>query len=65
LQRAPLASVSDGFELPDQGIRMEELEVSLIEQALNKTAGNRSRAARLLGLSRDTLLYRMKKYAIA
>ncbi len=64
LQRAPLATVSDGFELPDQGIRMEELEVSLIEQALNKTAGNRSRAARLLGLSRDTLLYRMKKYAI-
>ncbi len=57
--------VADGFELPDQGIRMEELEVSLIEQALSKTAGNRSRAARLLGLSRDTLLYRMKKYAIA
>jgi transcriptional regulator with PAS, ATPase and Fis domain len=59
------APVTDGFELPDLGIRMEELEVSLIEQALSKTAGNRSRAARLLGLSRDTLLYRMKKYAIA
>ncbi len=57
--------VANGFELPDQGIRMEELEVSLIEQALSKTAGNRSRAARLLGLTRDTLLYRMKKYAIA
>jgi transcriptional regulator with PAS, ATPase and Fis domain len=55
----------DGFELPDQGLRMEELEVSLIEQALSKTAGNRSRAARLLGLTRDTLLYRMKKYEIA
>ncbi len=64
-QQRTTARVSDGFELPDQGIRMEELEVSLIEQALNKTAGNRSRAARLLGLSRDTLLYRMKKYAIA
>jgi DNA-binding NtrC family response regulator len=59
------APVADGFELPDQGIRMEDLEVSLIEQALSKSAGNRSRAARLLGLSRDTLLYRMKKYAIA
>ncbi len=64
-QRQPKSVVADGFELPDQGIRMEELEVSLIEQALSKTAGNRSRAARLLGLSRDTLLYRMKKYAIA
>jgi DNA-binding NtrC family response regulator len=59
------AGTSSSFELPDQGIRMEELEVSLIEQAPSKTAGNRSRAARLLGLSRDTLLYRMKKYAIA
>ncbi|MCU7851574.1 MAG: sigma-54 dependent transcriptional regulator [Candidatus Thiodiazotropha sp. (ex Monitilora ramsayi)] len=63
---APKATVtSDGFQLPDQGIRMDELEANLIEQALYKTAGNRSRAARLLGLSRDTLLYRMKKYAIA
>ncbi|MCU7916550.1 MAG: sigma-54 dependent transcriptional regulator [Candidatus Thiodiazotropha sp. (ex Gloverina cf. vestifex)] len=63
---APKATVtSDGFQLPDQGIRMDELEANLIEQALYKTAGNRSRAARLLGLSRDTLRYRMKKYAIA
>ncbi len=57
--------VTDGFELPEHGICMDELEVSLIKQALCKTAGNRSRAARLLGLTRDTLLYRMKKYAIA
>lgn len=61
----PREPFSSGFELPDQGIRMDELEASLIEQALLRTAGNRSRAARLLGLSRDTLLYRMKKYAIA
>lgn len=62
---APKSMLSDGFQLPDQGISMDELEASLIEQALSKTAGNRSKAARLLGLSRDTLLYRMKKYAIA
>jgi len=29
-----------------------------------QTEGNRSRAARLLGLTRDTFLYRLKKYAI-
>ncbi|HEY0634426.1 MAG TPA: sigma-54 dependent transcriptional regulator [Gammaproteobacteria bacterium] len=52
------------FALPDSGLRLEELEQSLIRQALDKTQGNRSRAARLLGLSRDTLLYRLKKYAI-
>jgi DNA-binding NtrC family response regulator len=61
----PKTMLSDGFQLPDQGISMDELEASLIEQALFKTAGNRSKAARLLGLSRDTLLYRMKKYTIA
>ena len=52
------------FALPDNGLCLEELEQSLIRQALDKTHGNRSHAARLLGLSRDTLLYRLKKYAI-
>lgn len=52
------------FALPDSGVRLDELEQSLIRQALDKAQGNRSRAARLLGLSRDTLLYRLKKYAI-
>jgi DNA-binding NtrC family response regulator len=53
------------FRLPDSGIALEELERSLIGEALRKSGGNRSHAARLLGLSRDTLLYRLKKYAIA
>lgn len=53
------------FTLPDNGIRLEELEQEMIRQALERTRGNRSRAARLLGLSRDTLLYRIKKYALA
>ncbi|MEJ2621520.1 MAG: sigma-54 dependent transcriptional regulator [Candidatus Thiodiazotropha sp.] len=52
------------FVLPEQGLSMDQLEADLIEQALSKTLGNRSKAARLLGLTRDTLLYRMKKYAI-
>ncbi|EGV49763.1 sigma-54 interaction domain-containing protein [Candidatus Endoriftia persephone] len=52
------------FVLPDDGLVLDELEANLIQQALGRTSGNRSKAARLLGLSRDTLLYRMKKYAI-
>ena len=36
----------------------------MIRQALDRTHGNRSRAAKLLGLTRDTLLYRIKKYAL-
>lgn len=52
------------FTLPDSGIRLDELEKQMIRQALAKAQGNRSRAARLLGLTRDTLLYRIKKYAL-
>jgi DNA-binding NtrC family response regulator len=58
------AAQAGGFRLPEAGIRLDELEVQMIYQALERTGGNRSRAARLLGLTRDTLLYRMKKYAI-
>ena len=51
--------------LPDSGLSLENVEIDLIQQALSKTLGNRSKAARLLGLTRDTLLYRMKKYALS
>lgn len=50
--------------LPESGLSLEALEIELIQQALDKASGNRSRAARLLGLTRDTLLYRMKKYTL-
>ncbi len=52
------------FNFPEQGLQFEDLEQSLIRQALHNARGNRSCAARLLGLTRDTLLYRIKKYAI-
>ena len=50
------------FTLPDQGIQLDSLEADLIHQALGRTKGNRSKSAKLLGLSRDTLLYRMQKH---
>jgi DNA-binding NtrC family response regulator len=52
------------FRLPEAGIDLGELERDVIGQALAMTGGNRSKAARLLGISRDTLLYRMHKHAI-
>lgn len=52
------------FQLPDSGLNLDDLERDMIKQALERTVGNRSRAARLLGITRDTLLYRLKKYAI-
>jgi DNA-binding NtrC family response regulator len=49
------------LELPDGGIDLEELEKSLIRKALEKAEGNVTRAARLLGLTRRTLQYRIEK----
>jgi transcriptional regulator with PAS, ATPase and Fis domain len=53
------------FYLPERGINLEQLEIDLIRQALDRTRGNRSRSAKLLGISRDTLMYRMQKYGIS
>jgi DNA-binding NtrC family response regulator len=50
------------FTLPENGLQLDRLEADLINQALSRTKGNRSKSAKLLGLSRDTLLYRMQKY---
>jgi DNA-binding NtrC family response regulator len=55
---------ADGFRLPPQGIDLNGLEAELIRQALALAGGNKSRAARLLGLTRDTLLYRLQKHLI-
>ncbi len=56
------SSSKSGYTLPEHGIDMESLEIDLIKQSLNYSGGNKSKAARLLGLSRDAFLYRLKKY---
>ena len=53
------------FTLPEIGLRLDSLEADLINQALNRTQGNRSKSAKLLGISRDTLLYRMQKHGFS
>jgi transcriptional regulator with PAS, ATPase and Fis domain len=52
------------FVLPTGGVDLTLLEADVIRQALDMANGNRSRAARLLGISRDTLLYRLRKHAL-
>ena len=52
------------LEIPEEGISLEELERTLVTKALEKTGGNQSRAARLLGLKRHALIYRMEKFQL-
>ena len=58
------AGSATGIKLPPQGVRLDELERDLICQALERSGGNRTKAARELGLTRNTLLYRMQKHGL-
>ena len=52
-------------EAPDAGPRtLEEIETDCILQALDKTHYNRTQAARLLGITRRRLGYRIAKYGL-
>ncbi len=61
---ADMAAAPPGFVLPDDGVHLEQLERDLVQQALARTDGNKSRAARLLGLTRATLRYRIDKMGL-
>jgi two-component system, NtrC family, response regulator len=52
------------LDLPPEGIVLEEVERGLIEEALRRSGGNQSAAARFLGLTRQTLVYRMQKFGL-
>lgn len=49
---------------PAASLHLEEMEKAAIREALEKCGHNQVRAARLLGISRDTLRYRMKKFGL-
>jgi DNA-binding NtrC family response regulator len=49
------------FKLPPEGVSLEAVESSLVRQAIERSGGNQTRAAELLGVSRDQLRYRLKK----
>lgn len=54
-------AVSKRFVLPEEGISLDEAELSFVRQAIQRSGGNQTRAAELLGISRDQLRYRLKK----
>ncbi len=52
------------FQVPPTGISLDELNKKLIVQALTMSNGNKAKAAKLLGMSRPTMIYRIEKYGI-
>lgn len=53
------------FEIPDEGLHLDSLMRKLVQSALKKADGNQSKAAKLLGISRSALIYRMQKFEIS
>jgi two-component system, NtrC family, response regulator AtoC len=52
-------------QITEQGLVLDDVERKLIAEAMERASGNQSKAARLLGVSRDTLRYRLKKHGMA
>ncbi len=57
--------VVEGMRLPAGGVDLEDLERSLVVQALERSGGNQTRAAALLGMNRDQIRYRIEKFGLA
>jgi two-component system response regulator AtoC len=57
-------SLTEGVELPPNGIDLDQLERSLVVQALDRSGWNQTRAATLLGLNRDQIRYRIEKFKL-
>ena len=54
--------LGEKVELPPEGINLDDLERSLVVQALERTGWNQTKAAALLGLNRDQIRYRVEKF---
>jgi two-component system response regulator AtoC len=54
--------LATGMSLPVEGIHLEDLERSLVVQALERSHWNQTKAAALLGLNRDQIRYRIEKF---
>jgi DNA-binding NtrC family response regulator len=57
-------AVVQAFQLPEEGLNLETVERDLVQQALERTGWNHTRAAALLGLNRDQIRYRVEKFGL-
>ena len=52
------------FQLPPDGVNLEEVERQLLVQALERAGGNQTQAGQLLGINRDQVRYRIEKFGL-
>jgi two-component system, NtrC family, response regulator AtoC len=57
-------AVTAQFRLPAEGVNLEEVERQLVIQALERSGGNQTQAAHLLGINRDQVRYRIEKFGL-
>jgi DNA-binding NtrC family response regulator len=57
-------SVGAQFRLPENGVNLDEVERNFLVQALERAGWNQTSAAKLLGLNRDQVRYRMEKFGL-
>jgi DNA-binding NtrC family response regulator len=58
------AAPGNGITIPEAGLSLDEVEKNLILQALGKSGGNKTQAAKLLGVTYDSLRYQIKKFGL-
>jgi two-component system, NtrC family, response regulator AtoC len=61
---APMIRLNEDIPLPASGVDLDQLERSLVVQALTRSNWNQTQAAKLLGLNRDQIRYRIEKFKL-
>ncbi len=61
LGHRPTVAVGGAIEIPNEGLSLEQVERDLIQSALTKAGGNKSKAAKLLGITRRKLYSMMER----
>jgi two-component system response regulator AtoC len=61
---SPIDRPARGFSLPEDGVDLEEVELDLVRQALDRSGGSVPKAAKLLGLTAKTLEARMQRLGL-
>jgi len=55
-------SERSGIHIPEEGVQLDDTMLCYLRAAIRKVGGNKTRAAKLRGITRNVLRYRLEKY---